>query len=76
MKERINKILKEIRPEFEFSEIDNFFDNGMLDSFDMMILVPEIEKEFGIKIDGTDIVFENFCNFEAIEKLILKSSKK
>ena len=73
MKDRIVEILKEIRPEFEFEGVENFFEEGMLDSFDLMTLVSTLESRFGIKIDGTDILPENFANVDAIVALLVKS---
>ncbi len=76
MKEQIIGILKEIRPEFEFDGVENFFDEGMLDSFDLMTLVSTLDERFAIKIDGMDILPENFANVDAIEALITRSRKK
>ena len=76
MKETIVEILKEIRPEFEFEGVENFFDEGMLDSFDLMTLVATLDERFSIKIDGTDILPENFANVDAIAALIEKSPKR
>lgn len=76
MKETIVEILKEIRPEFEFEGVENFFDEGMLDSFDLMTLVATLDERFSIKIDGTDILPENFANVDAITALIEKSPKR
>ena len=76
MKEALVEILKEIRPEFEFEGVENFFDEGMLDSFDLMTLVATLDERFSIKIDGTDILPENFANVDAITALIEKSPKR
>ena len=76
MQQQIIEILKEIRPEFEFEGVENFFDEGMLDSFDLMTLVAILDERFSIKIDGTDILPENFANVDAIAALIEKSSKR
>ncbi|MBR5964589.1 MAG: acyl carrier protein [Treponema sp.] len=73
MNEKILKILKEIRPEFEFEGVEDFFDEGMLDSFDLVTLVSELDKAFNIHIDGMDIVPENFMNVNAIENLLKKN---
>lgn len=69
-------ILSEIRPEFDFTESRDFIKEGMLDSFDIIALVSSLEQEFSIRIDGTDIVPENFASLDAIEKLVRRSSKK
>lgn len=76
MQQQIIEILKEIRPEFEFEGVENFFDEGMLDSFDLMTLVSTLDERFSIKIDGTDILPENFANVDAIEALVQRSKKR
>ena len=73
MKDRIIKILNEVRPEFDFGMETNFISNGMLDSFDLVTLVTELDESFGISIDGTDILPENFQSAEAIEALLKKN---
>ena len=42
----------------------------MLDSFDMVTLVATLDKTYGISIQGTDIVPENFKNLQTIEALL------
>lgn len=66
----IETILAEIRPEFDFSTSQDFIGDGMLDSFDMTVLVLELEKAFSISIEGIDILPENFKNLAAIGKLL------
>jgi acyl carrier protein len=69
-------ILKEIRPEFDFSTSSDFMADGMLDSFDMMTLVATLDKTYGISIQGTDIVPENFKNLQTIEALLRQTGAK
>jgi acyl carrier protein len=71
--DRIYTILAELRPEFNYRESENFVEDGLLDSFDMISLVSTLEGEYGILIDALDIVPENFCSAEAIAGLIRKS---
>jgi acyl carrier protein len=66
------EILKEIRPEFDFTTSNDFIADGMLDSFDMITLVATLDKTYGISIQGTDIVPENFQNLESIRSLLRK----
>lgn len=75
MKESIIGILNSLRPEFDFSQGSNFIEEGMLDSFDIVNLVSELEDKFGIVIDGVDILPENFSSVDNIEALVLKSEK-
>jgi acyl carrier protein len=72
----VAEILKEIRPEFDFAASKDFIADGMLDSFDVVTLVAMLDKNFGISIQGVDIVPENFKNYEMIEALLRKSGVK
>ena len=45
----------------------------MLDSFDLVQLVDALDKEFGISIDGTDIIPENFASIESIIEVLIKN---
>ena len=76
MKERVLKILNDLRPEFDFSQAVNFVEEGMLDSFDVINLVTTLDEEFGISIDGTDVLPENFSSIDAIERLVKKNGVK
>lgn len=71
--DKILLILSEIRPEFDFNKSQNFITDGMLDSFDIITLVSELDETFNISIDGLDILPENFENPEAIKKLVIKN---
>ncbi len=72
----IVEILKEIRPEFDFAVSSDFIADGMLDSFDVVTLVAALDKNYGISINGVDIVPENFKNTQAIEALLRKNGAK
>lgn len=77
MKETIIKILSELRPEFDFTQEGvNFIEEGMLDSFDLVSLVDELDQEFGISIDGMDIISDNFSSVDAIAKVLIKNGAK
>lgn len=73
MREKIIAILTELRPEFDFTEEVNFIEEGMLDSFDVVNLVTDLDSTFGISIDGVDILPENFASIESIENLLKKN---
>lgn len=73
MREKIIQILTDLRPEFDFTEDVNFIEEGMLDSFDIVTLVSDLDSTFGISIDGVDILPENFATVEAIENLLKKN---
>ena len=73
MKEKVLEILSNIRPEFDFTEDVNFIEQGMLDSFDVVTLVSDLDSTFGISIDGVDIVPENFSSVDSIINLLKKN---
>lgn len=77
MKEQIVKILTELRPEFDFTQEGvDFIEEGMLDSFDLVTLVSELDNTFGISIDGVDILPENFSSVDSIAALLVKNGAK
>lgn len=77
MKEKIIKILTELRPEFDFTQEGvDFIEEGMLDSFDLVTLVSELDSTFGISIDGVDILPENFSSVDAMAALLVKNGVK
>lgn len=67
---KLIEILAEIRPEYNFADSNDFFEDGYLDSFDLITLVAALDKEYHTKIKGTDIVPENFCSLQAIQALM------
>ena len=71
--ERILAILKEIHPETDFEKSEDFIQDELLDSFDVIELVAGLEETFGITIDGLDILPENFNTLETIKKIIIRS---
>lgn len=76
MEKTIIAILNELRPEFDFSESVNFIEEGMLDSFDVINLVNTLDNEFGISIDGSDILPKNFSSVDGIIELLKKNGVK
>lgn len=76
MKQRILDILTQLRPEYDFNQEVNFIEEGMLDSFDIVTLVTELEEAFGIEVDGVEILPENFSSLDAIESLVKRSEQK
>ncbi len=70
---RVPAILAEVRPEFDFTQSHDFFEDGVLDSFDLVTLVTELDRAYGISIDGMDIVPQNFSSVAAIEALLIRN---
>lgn len=68
--DKLLELLKEVRPDFDFTKSEDFIGEGLLDSFDMVLLVSRLEEVFGISISGTAIVPENFRDLERIKALV------
>ena len=63
-------VLNTIRPEFNFAKSIDFIKEGLLDSFDIVTLVAELEKKFEISIDGEDVTPENFTNIGTLDQFV------
>ena len=70
--EKVTAILKGMRPELDFSGVDDFFSRGILDSYDLIQLVFALEERFAVSFDLADIVPENFRSVEAIQSVLSK----
>ncbi len=69
MMEEILKILREIKPGVDFEGRTDLVSGGILDSFDIISLVSELNEVLDIEIPVEEIVPENFESAEAIKKL-------
>ncbi|MGK0447096.1 MAG: acyl carrier protein [Polaribacter sp.] len=77
MEQQIIDILSEARPEFDFkTESNKFIEKGMLDSFDIIVIISELEEKFDIVIDGDQILPENLDSIDAISNLVNRFSLK
>jgi acyl carrier protein len=72
MKEQIMEILLDLRPDVDFETETKLIDSHVLESFDIVSLVADLEEEFDVRIRPKDLVAENFNSADAIEKLIRK----
>ncbi len=76
MKDKVIEILKDNRPDIEDVETTELVTEGLLDSFDIVTLVAEFDKTFGISIDGADITPANFNTIDAIVAMLEKNGAK
>lgn len=72
MREELMEILGRLRPELEFEKEDKLIDDGILDSFDLVSLIGEINDSFDVEVSFDDIEPENFNSVEAMLALITK----
>ena len=72
-KKQILDMLADLKPEFDFTDSQNFIADGYLDSFDIISLTSMLEETFHIKIDGMDILPENYDSVDHLVNLVKKS---
>ena len=70
--EKLLEILKGIRPDVDFENETELIDDGILDSFDVVSIISEIDDAFGVQIRINELDPENFNSAEAIWALIEK----
>ncbi len=70
--DELMEILEEMRPDVDFKAEKALIDDGILDSFDVISLVGELNDAFDIEIKPSDLIPANFNNVDAIMALITK----
>ncbi|MDO4355317.1 MAG: phosphopantetheine-binding protein [Clostridia bacterium] len=70
--EQLLKILGGIRPDVDFAHAERLIDDGVLDSFDIISIVNELNETYDIEIDVEDLEPENFNTTIAMMELIQK----
>ena len=70
--EELLAIMSDVRPDLDFEKETALIDDGILDSFDILSIVSEVNVQFGIEIDVNDLLPENFNSAEALYELIEK----
>lgn len=68
MKEQIMEILKKINP--RITEDADLLEGGLIDSFEIVNLVTELEETLQIEIDPELILSVNFQSVDSIVKLV------
>lgn len=68
--DRLIKILNELHPEVDFEHNEKLIDSGIIDSFDIVTLISDINDEFDITIPVEEIIPENFNSARALYSLI------
>ena len=66
------EILNGLHPEVDFETCESLIDDKILDSFDIIAIISEINEEFDVTISAEYIVPENFNSAKALYALIQK----
>lgn len=74
MKEKILEILNDLNPDIDYETETTLVDDDLLDSFDLVSLVSELNDSFDINITVVDFVPENFNSLSALTALVERLS--
>ena len=70
--EKLLEILDELHPDVDFETEEHLIDNKILDSFDIVTLVAEIDAEYDVAIPAEELIPENFNSAKALYALVEK----
>lgn len=68
--ERLLEILNDLHPDVDFETCERLIDDKILDSFDIVSIIAEINEEFDVTISAERIIPENFNSARALYALI------
>lgn len=68
--ETLLRILNELHPEVDFETETGLVDNKILDSFDIVTIVAEVDAEFDVQIPAVELTPENFNSAQALFALV------
>jgi D-alanine--poly(phosphoribitol) ligase subunit 2 len=74
-RQRVLSILKKIKPNIDFESNKRLLDDGVLDSFDVVTLVSELNQAFEIEVPVDELKSENLNSADSIYNLIFKLQK-
>lgn len=74
--EQLLEILKGIRPDVDFDNETALIDDGILDSFDVVSIISELDDAFGVQVRITELDPENFNSTESIWRLVQELKEK
>ena len=64
------EILQEMHDDVDFSTHEKLIDDKIIDSFDIITLIAEIDERIGVTIPAEELIPENFNSYSAISALI------
>lgn len=68
--DKLIRILTELNPDIDYETEETLIDGGILDSFDIVTLVAEIDDTFGVEIPAEALTPENFNSAKALYALV------
>ncbi|MBQ9549934.1 MAG: acyl carrier protein [Lachnospiraceae bacterium] len=74
MREKLLEILTEVRPDIDFENETELVSGNILESFDIVQIVAELDDEFDIEVSPKDLTAENFNSLDSLEELVERLS--
>lgn len=74
-KDKVNGILKAVKPAKNLEGVDDIIEGGYLDSFELMALIPELSEEFGIEVSVEEITPDNFNSVDGMVAMVERLRK-
>ena len=68
--DELMEILESLRPDVDFENETALVTDGVLQSFDIVSLVGEIDNAFDVEVTPVDLVPDNFNSAQAIYDMI------
>lgn len=72
---KIIEIIEEIKPGVTVEKDSLLLEDGIMDSFDMIMFVGELNEAFDVEIGAEEFIPENFQSPSTIENLIITLRK-
>ena len=68
--EELLEILQELHPDVDYESCTSLIDDKILDSFDIVSLIAEIDNVFDVAVPAEEIIPENFNSAAALWAMI------
>lgn len=66
------EILEDLHPDVDYMTCETLIDDKILDSFDIITIIADIDSEFDVSIPAEEIIPENFNSAKSLYALIEK----
>jgi acyl carrier protein len=74
--EKLLEILTDLHPDVDFETANTLIDDGILDSFDIVTIVAEIDAEYDVQIPAEELIPENFNSAAALYALVQRLAEE
>lgn len=68
--DKVIEILSDLHEDIDFTTCKTLIDDKILDSFDIITVITEINSEFDVAIPADKIIPENFNSAQALAALV------